>query len=288
MYPILFELGPLTIRSYGVMLALSFLSGIYLALKRSETRNLNTNQMANMCLLIIVFSIIGARLMYVIPHWDEFKATPLDVISPFQSTGGIGLTGLTMYGGFIGALAASLLYLKRQRIPVLRACDAFAPSIALGIGLTRIGCFLNGCCFGMPTDLPLGVTFPLNSAAGSFYPDAHLHPAQLYNAILGMGMFALLLWSDRKERFDGFVFSLLLILEPITRFVVDFFRYYESSMTLTSIGGTPLSVNQGISILLCGIGFLLLGWLRNQNLKKKTRKAPPPSRKNTAIAPERA
>lgn len=288
MYPILFELGPLTIRSYGVMLALSFLSGIYLALKRSETRNLNPNQMMNLCLLIIVFSIIGARLMYVIPHWDEFKATPLDVISPFQSTGGIGLTGLTMYGGFIGALVASLLYLKRHRIPVLRACDAFAPSIAMGIGLTRIGCFLNGCCFGMLTDLPWGVAFPPNSAAGSFYPDAHLHPAQLYSAILGMGLFAILMWSEKRERFDGFVFSLLLILEPMTRFGVDFFRYYESSMTLTSIGGTPVSVNQGVSVILCGTGFFVLGWLRSQNLKKQNRKAPPPPRRNTATATGRA
>ncbi|MBM3265981.1 MAG: prolipoprotein diacylglyceryl transferase, partial [candidate division Zixibacteria bacterium] len=272
-------------RSYGVMLALSFLVGIYLALKRSAERGLDQNQMVNLSLLVILFSIVGARIMYVIPHWDEFSSNLLDIVSPFQSSGIIGLTGLTMYGGFIGAVVAALIYLKRNRLPIWRACDAFTPSIALGIGFTRIGCLLNGCCFGKPTDLPWGVTFPAYSAAGSFYPDAHLHPSQLYNAVLGFGLFALLMWLDRKERFDGFLFAMLLIIEPMTRFVVDFSRYYESSMTLAVIGHAPFSVNQGVSLVLCGIGFFLIGRLRNEALRKKTRKPAQP-RKNVS-SPER-
>ncbi len=271
MHPILFEIGPLTVRTYGLLLAVSFIAGILLALRRSRARGLNQNQMINMSLLIMLAGIVGARIMYVIPHWNEFSANPLDIISPFQSSGSIGLTGLTMYGGFIAAVLVSILYLRVNRLSIWKACDAFAPSIALGIGVSRVGCFMNGCCFGLPTESALGVVFPAFSAAGSFYPDVALHPAQLYNAVLGFGLFGLLMWLDRKPRYDGFLFAVLLIAEPITRFFVDLFRYYESSMTLGSLGGMALSVNQGISIVLIGLGLLLLGWTRNRARQRSSR-----------------
>lgn len=274
MYPILFEIGPITVRTYGLLLAVSFIAGILLALRRSRARGLNQNQMINMSLLIMVAGIVGARIMYVIPHWNEFSANPLDIISPFQSSGSIGLTGLTMYGGFIAAVLVSILYLRAKRLSVWKACDAFAPSIALGIGVSRVGCFMNGCCFGLPTESSLGVVFPAFSAAGSFYPDVPLHPTQLYNAVLGFGLFGLLMWLDRKPRHDGFLFAVLLIAEPVTRFFVDLFRYYESSMTLGSLGGIALSVNQGISIALCGLGLLLLGWARTRARQRSSRNRP--------------
>ena len=210
--------------------------------------------------------------MYVIPHWNEFSANPLDIISPFQSSGTIGLTGLTMYGGFITAILVSILYLRWHKLSVWKTCDAFAPSIALGIGISRVGCFLNGCCFGLPTDSTVGVVFPVLSAAGSFYPDTALHPAQLYNAVLGFLLFGLLLWVGRKPRFDGFFFAVLLIGEPITRFTVDIFRYYEASMTLTDFGGFVLSVNQGISIMLFLAGVTLLVSLRQRTKQRSQRK----------------
>lgn len=271
MHPILFEIGPLTVRTYGLLLAVSFIAGILLALRRSRARGLNQNQMINMSLLIMLAGIVGARIMYVIPHWNEFSANPLDIISPFQSSGSIGLTGLTMYGGFIAAVLVSIVYLRVNRLSIWKACDAFSPSIALGIGLSRVGCFMNGCCFGLPTESALGVVFPAFSAAGSFYPDVPLHPAQLYNAALGFGLFGLLMWLDRKPRYDGFLFAVLLIAEPVTRFFVDLFRYYESSMTLGSLGGVALSVNQGISVTLCGLGFLLLGWARTRARQRSSR-----------------
>ncbi|MXX04673.1 MAG: prolipoprotein diacylglyceryl transferase [Gemmatimonadetes bacterium] len=271
MHPILFEIGPFTVRTYGLLLAVSFIAGILLALRRSRARGLNQNQMINMSLLIMLAGIVGARIMYVIPHWNEFSANPLDIISPFQSSGSIGLTGLTMYGGFIAAVLVSILYLRVNRLSIWKACDAFAPSIALGIGISRVGCFMNGCCFGLPTESALGVVFPAFSAAGSFYPDVALHPAQLYNAVLGFGLFGLLMWLDRKPRYDGFLFAVLLIAEPVTRFFVDLFRYYESSMTLGSLGGIALSVNQGISLVLIGLGLLLLGWTRNRARQRSSR-----------------
>ena len=284
MYPILFELGPIVIRGYGVMLALSFLTGIYLALSRAQERGLKHEHMVNLCLIVIISSIVGARLLYVIPHWEEFSGHPLDVISPFQSSGAIGLTGLTMYGGFIGVVVSSLWYLQRRKLPIWKTTDAFAPSIALGIGITRVGCFLNGCCFGTPTDVAWGVGFPAHSAAGAFYPDALLHPAQIYNAVLGFGLFALLMALDRKERFDGFLFGVLLVIEPIIRFVVDFFRYYESSMVITTLDEVPISLNQGISLMLCGLGFFVLARLRDKDQRRRFRKSEQRKRRQGAAA----
>lgn len=282
MFPVFFEFGPLVIRGYGVMLALAFLLGIYLALERAHRRGLNQDHMVNLCLLIIVSSIVGARVLYVVPHWYEFRAHPLDIISPFQSSGGIGITGLTMYGGFIGGIAASVWYLRRKRLPVWKTTDAFAPSIALGIGITRLGCFFNGCCFGMPTDAAWGMVFPINSAAGAMFPDTPLHPAQLYSALLGFTLFGALMVLGRRERYDGYLFSMLLILEPVTRFTVDFFRYYESSMTIAAIDGVSLSLNQGISIALCGAGLFLFFRLKEEAHRRRVRR--PARRRRTAEA----
>lgn len=272
MHPILFKFGPLAIRGYGVMLALSFLLGLYLALWRARRREIDPARLLNLCLLIVVSSIIGARVLYVIPHWSEFTGHPLDLISPFQSSGDIGITGLTMYGGFIAAVAVSLWYLRRHRLPTWRTTDVFAPSIALGIGITRIGCFLNGCCFGLPSTLPWAVTFPAYSAAGSLFPQTPLHPAQLYSSLYGLVLFGILLAVDRRDHSDGFLFALLLTLEPLARFIVDFFRYYETSMTLTSIGSLSISVNQGICLILFGLGLFLMFRLRPRAIPQRARR----------------
>lgn len=287
MYPILFQVGPLAIRGYGVMLALSFLAGVYLALWRAKQRGLDAARLLNLCLLIVVSSIIGARVLYVIPHWEEFAGHPLDIISPFQSSGDIGLTGLTMYGGVIAAIAASLWSLKRHRLPVWRTTDVFTPSIALGIGITRLGCFLNGCCFGLPSTLPWSVMFPEYSAAGSLFPQTPLHPTQLYSSLYGLALFGVLLAVDRRHQHheDGFLLALFLMLEPAAHFIVDFFRYYEESMTLTSVGTVSFSVNQGIGFLLFGLGLVLMLRVRARAIARARR--PIQSGRRPITAPRR-
>ncbi len=152
-------------------------------------------------------------------------------------------------------------------VPVMRSCLQLLLASVLPESAV-----LNGCCFGVPTESVVGLVFPAFSAAGSFYPDSPIHPAQIYNSILGFGLFGYLMWLDREKRFEGYLFSVLLILEPMTRFTVDFFRYYEASMTLTSLDGISLSVNQGVSIIICGIGFLLLGRLRSQAQQRRAKK----------------
>jgi len=261
MHPVLFKIGSFEVRSYGFMLAISFLIGIYLAVKRAKSRGLDGEKIMDLSVVVIIAAIIGARFLYVIFHLEEFAGHWTDTFNPFQSNGQIGIAGLTMLGGVILAVVAALIYLRMKNLPILPVADVVIPLFFLGEAITRIGCYLNGCCFGTPCEHGLFcVTFPHGSAAGSVYPGIALHPAQLYSSAYAAVMFLLMLWLDRKRHFDGFLFYLFFILYGLGRFIIDFFRYYESSMVLIPIGDKGLSVNQGISLLFVVLGVALILW----------------------------
>ncbi len=258
MYPNLFKIGPLEIHSYGLMLAVSFLLGILFAMYRAKKQNVDPNKIMDLSVVIVISAILGARFLYVIFHLEEFKGHWLDTINPFQSSGQIGIAGLTMLGGFLAALFFGLLYMKVNKLPMLKICDILAPSLGLGIFVTRIGCFLNGCCYGIPTNASCGMIFPPESAAGYHFANIPIHPAQLYSSMYGLLIFILLLFVERWKKFDGFLLYVFLILYGISRFTVDMFRYYEESMVLFTIGNTPFSLNQGISFLMILGGIFLI------------------------------
>lgn len=261
MHPILFKLGPFEIRSWGVAFAISCVVGIWFAQRRARHQGINPNLIMNLSLIIIGSALVGSRLFYVVIHWEEFAPHPWDIISPYQSTGQWGIGGLSMLGGIILSVLVSLLYLHLKGENIWKITDIVAPSFPLGIFFTRLGCFLNGCCFGKPSSLPFTVTFPTQSPAGFVYPHCPLHPAQLYFSLYGFGIFFFLLHLERHKSFSGFTTWLTLSLYCLARFLGDFFRYYEESMLLTKIGGLSFSINQGIclaTILIAGIGWNLL------------------------------
>lgn len=258
MYPNLFKIGPLEIHSYGLMLAISFLIGILFAMYRAKKQDVDPNKIMDLAVVIVVSAILGARFLYVIFHLDEFRGNWLDVINPFQSSGQIGIAGLTMLGGFLAALFFALLYMKLNKLPMLKISDIMAPSLGLGIFITRIGCFLNGCCYGTPTSVSWAMIFPPESAAGYHFTNIPIHPAQLYSSAYGLVIFVVLLLVERWKKFDGFLLYVFLILYGISRFTVDLFRYYEESMVLFTFGNTPISLNQGISFLMILGGSLLI------------------------------
>lgn len=264
MYPVLFRLGKLEIHSYGLLLAVSFLIGIYWAMNRAEKRDIDKNHVMDLSLIIVLCAIVGSRLLYVVTHLDEFRGRWVDTFNPFQSSGEIGLMGLTMLGGVVLAIAAILIFCKVKGIPILRLCDVLAPSFGLGIFITRIGCFLHGCCFGKPCDLPWAVKFPLRSAAGAVLPGELLHPTQIYSSLYGLAIFVILIVLDRKRRFDGFLVSIFFMLYGVSRFSIDMLRYYEESVKVSLIGAT-FTVNQVISMLMFAVGLGLLLWLRRRN-----------------------
>ena len=269
MFPILFRIGRFEVHSYGVMLAISFLIGIYWSMSRAKKRGIDPNRVMDLSLIIVFSAIVGSRLMYVVTHLDEFHGRWLDTFNPFQSSGAIGLGGLTMLGGVVFALIAVVIFCVKKKIHLLKLCDILSPSFALGIFLTRIGCFLNGCCYGKPCKLPWGVRFPLSSAAGSesLLQGMLLHPTQLYSSLYGLVILVVLLLIDRKRHFDGFLLSVFFMLYGTFRFIVDFFRFYETSVQM-SFFGQGITFNQIISFLMFILGVYIYLKLRKNGSKQ--------------------
>jgi len=254
MHPELFKIGPLTVNSYGVMLALAFIVGIFLAIKKAEKKGIDSNTIVNLAFIVMVSAIVGSRLFYVLFHLNEFKGRWIYTFLPVQPDGTIGLGGLIFLGGFVGALLSGAIYIHIKKMSFWKVVDSVAPSLALGLFFGRIGCFLNGCCYGKTCDLPWGVIFPTNSPAGYEMGHVAIHPTQLYSSAYGLIIFIILMMLDKKEHLDGFLFSIFLILYGVSRFTVDFFRFYESQMFL--IDG--IGFNQILSLLLVVAGIAVL------------------------------
>ncbi len=262
MHPVLFKLGPLEIRSYGFMLAISFMLGIWLSVQRAKKRKVDPNQIMDLSVLIIISAIVGSRLLYVLFHLEEFRGHWLDTINPFQSDGQIGIAGLTLLGGVLLSFVTTVIYLRVKKLPFLQYADIILPLVALGEAVTRVGCFLNGCCFGLPCEHgPLCVTFPHNSPAGAVFGGVPVYPAQLFQSVYALVMFAIMVGLEYKERYTGFQLHLFLILYGIGRFTIDFFRYYEDSMVILTIAGQGLSLNQLISLAFVVLGIVLM-WMK--------------------------
>ena len=167
-------------------------------------------------------------------------------------------------GGFLGALLSGGIYLYKKKISFLKVVDSVAPSLAIGLFFGRIGCFLNGCCFGKACDLPWAVTFPPHSPAGYQMGNIAIHPTQLYSSAYGLLIFIILMLLDKKVHYDGFLFGVFLVLYGVSRFTVDFYRFYETQMFL--IDG--IEFNQLVSLLLVIGGIVLLLVLKRGEVKE--------------------
>lgn len=252
MYPELFKLGPISVRSYGFMLAVSFFLGVYYVSRVARREKLDFGQLLTIAYILVFAGIIGARLSYVLFHLEEFSRNWTASFNPFHSTH-FGIAGLNLYGGILAAIICTYIYLKARRMPVLKTLDVFAPTVGLGLLVTRLGCFLNGCCFGTPTDLPWGISFPENSIPYHVFGSAHLHPAQIYSSLYGLILFLFLHWRLKNRQFGGQVLALLLMIEAVFRYAIEYVRYYEDEMHVPFLGMNP-TYNHLISILLFLLG----------------------------------
>jgi len=257
MHPVLVDVGWFQIRSYGFLLALSFLLGIYLAGYRAKRFGIKSQLILDLSVWIIVAAVVGSRILYVLFHLGEYSS-PLEVFALWQG-------GATFYGGLILAVVVSYVYISRKKLSFLTVADIVAPSLAVGVMFTRVGCFLSGCCYGRPTSGPWGVHFPPASEAARSAADAArelgvtavgLHPTQLYSSAYGLLILVIVLLADRymRPRKKGATFGVFLVLYGIARFTVDFFRFYEENAR----GLFDLSVSQYISAGLFAAGIFLL------------------------------
>lgn len=255
MHPILFEIGGFPVYTYGVLLAAAYLLGLQFALVRARARGLEANRVMDLGIWIIISALIGAKLLLLIVEFDTFRQDPRELLTLLRSGG-------VFYGGLIAAVAVALWYLRRHRMPVWAVTDAFAPGIALGHVIGRMGCFFAGCCFGRATDVPWAVTFHNEYAAQNVGTPLNvaIHPTQLYEAGAELLILGLLLLLERRGRpFAGRTFWSYMLMYGITRFVIEFYRGDPRGM----VG--MLSTSQFVSVILVPLSIVMLILLARRN-----------------------
>jgi phosphatidylglycerol---prolipoprotein diacylglyceryl transferase len=255
MFPDLFSIGPLTVHTYGLLVALGFGAGVVITLKLGKHQGIPPQQVMDMAFVIILWAIVGSRLLYVLMNFSHFKDHPLDALRIWQG-------GLVFSGGLLAVAPAMVWYLRRRRISFWAAGDLWAPALALGQAVGRIGCFMAGCCFGRPTDLPWGMVFTHPHTLAP--PNIPLHPTQLYAALAGFLIFGLLIFLHKKRKFQGQIFVWYLILHSTARLFVERFRADDRGF----IPGTEMSLTQVVAILILLAGIVALFALKPSQERK--------------------
>lgn len=257
MRPVLFKIGPIPIRSYGAMVAVGFAVGVWRAARAAKRKGLRPANVLDASLYMLLTGVVGARLVYVLHEWPYYRANPLEIPKIWDS-------GLTFYGALGAAALAAYVFCRRRSISFLRFADLLSPSVSLGYSFARIGCFLNGCCFGKPSDMPWAVRPNAPAEAGA----PPLHPTQLYSSAAGVLIYGILAAADRRRHNDGTVFALYLALYAASRFVIEFFRSQTQNSLGPAFGGVSLSLAQIVSgpLFIAGVAaFALLSKKKARN-----------------------
>jgi len=247
MLPRLFHIGSFSQSTYGVLVALAFLAALSLISRLAKRAGLHSDTVVNLGVLCGISAIVGAKLMMFLIDIPYYLRNPGEIFSLASlQAGGV------FYGGLIAALIASIVYMRRHKLPPLATADVFAPGIALGHAIGRLGCFAAGCCWGRPTHLPWGVTFtdPLARELVGVPLGIKLHPTQLYESAAEFVIFGILYWRIAKPHTPGAIISLYLVMYGSVRFLVEFVRFHEQ---LNPFGG-PLNTSQWISLGLVVLG----------------------------------
>lgn len=210
MRPILFQLGRVPILSYGFSLAIAFVVCTILGIREARRRDIDPDKFLDLALYVCISAIIGARLLFVLLDIPTYFRDPIQIINLRDG-------GLAYHGGFIAALLVGIAFTRRSGLNGWIMADIIAPLIALGYAIVRIGCLLNGCCFGLPANVP----WALACRAG----DATLrHPTQIYAALLSLVIFITLYAKKDHTKFPGYLMFLYVGLYSISRFIVEIFR----------------------------------------------------------------
>lgn len=302
MHPVLIDLGGFELRSYGVGIALAFLVAIVLGARSAERQAISVTRLLDLAFWVVISALIGSRLIFVIANAGHYVGLCLHGAAAGDAprAGGQLLFdctrwlhfwegGLVFYGGLIGATLTSVVYLRRHKIDFFRVADLAIPLIALAHAIGRLGCFAAGCCFGHATASGLGVRFGAGSVAlddlkqrGQLPLFARLtpplHPTQLYEALLELGLFFLLVTRNARRRYFGQTFTLYLLLYPPARAVIELFRadparrflFVASAPALARLLGLPedaalfCSTSQAISA-----GVIVTGLLLRRHLRRR-------------------
>lgn len=252
MQPIAFHLGNFAVHWYGVLMAAGFLLGLWTASRRGLLHGISMEQTLDIGPWLIVGAILGARSFYVVEYWDNLVRDPLFPEAPWTEIFMVQRGGLVYYGGLAGASLACMIYVRWKKLSLWRMADVLAPSIALGYVFGRLGCLMNGCCFGRACQLPWAIRYPAghetHPANGSATP---VHPTQIYDSLLSLGLYLGLAWLYRRKKFDGQIFAVYLMCYAVTRSIVETFRGDYTAAHL--YGGLTPAHLVSIGILMAGV-----------------------------------
>jgi phosphatidylglycerol---prolipoprotein diacylglyceryl transferase len=255
MLPRLIHIGSFYLPTYGVMLAIAYLTATWLLRRKAVAAGLPDQKVFDLSLYILASAIVGAKLLLVIV--DLAEGHRIGLMEVLQSGG-------VFYGGLICASVVGIWYLRKHRLPAWKIADMGAPSIALGEAIGRWGCFAAGCCYGKPTNLPFGVTFtdPFAHDAVGTPLGVPLHPTQIYLSLNAFLIFLILQWAYRRKTFDGEVFWLYLLLYAITRGFLEIFR---GDLVRGFVVPGVLSTSQFIGLLIAGVSIAMLFYLSRRS-----------------------
>ncbi len=256
MFPVLFRLGSLEIYSYGFFILLGFVVGVFIAFRRAKKAGISIpfDKIADLFFYSVLSAFIGSRVLFVIINIDLFKRDPLEIFKLWKG-------GLVFYGGLIVGALVSIIYMKLNRMPIWRLADITSPSISLGLFFGRLGCFSAGCCYGKETSLPWGVIFKNPQSLARL--NTPLHPTQLYEALVGFGIFIFLIRWERKKSFDGELFFLFLLFYSIARFFIEMVRGDPRGFLLDGLAST----SQIMGIFLAILSIFMLFYLKRNSDK---------------------
>jgi phosphatidylglycerol:prolipoprotein diacylglycerol transferase len=253
-FPRLFHIGNFSMPTYGFLVALGVLIGLWISVRNSQRQGIDPEKAWNLGILVVLCGIIGAKVLYILVDLGYYMAHPREIFSL-----GTLQAGGVFSGGLVAALAAAIWYVRANRMPGLATCDAFAPGLALGHAIGRVGCFAAGCCWGKPTHSFLGVTFhnPLANAWVGTPLGIPLEPTQLFESAVELANFFILSWLIKRKKFDGQVIGAYLFLYGFARYFLEFLR---DDPGRGEVFGGAMTGTQLISILLVIAGGVL--WLR--------------------------
>jgi phosphatidylglycerol:prolipoprotein diacylglycerol transferase len=251
-HPILLDAGPVTIYSYGVLLAAAYLLGLWLGVKRANAAGLDGNKVLDLGIWVIIAALVGAKGLLFIVDFEHFTSSREEFLSLLRSGG-------VFYGGLIAASLTCIYQLRKHKLPLWQSGDLFAPGIALGYMVGRLGCFMAGCCYGKPTQVAWAVTFTDPAAAMNVGTPlgVPLHPTQLYESLAGLVILGILLITEKRgAAYPGRTFWRFVFLYGVSRFVIEYFRGDDRGMA------GMFSTSQLISMVLVPLSVVMLWWLR--------------------------
>lgn len=251
MHPILFKIGNITLHSYGLFVALGFLTALWISRREALRVGENPNHIMDLGFYMVVAAVIGSRIFFLAVNPDVITESPWAIFKIWEG-------GLVFYGGFIAAFLTAIVYVRRIQVPFFRIADIFSPGLAIGHALGRIGCFFAGCCYGKVCDLPWSVVFtdPLSMAP----TDVHRHPAQLYAVAGNLLIFGTLWFLRKRTRYTGQLFWLYALFYGLVRAFLELFREDPRGFLFGDV-----SVSQGIGLVLAATAAVMLFRWRKRN-----------------------